>query len=150
MEALYTNRSTRNLYLLILLYCLLILWILRIWLKVGLLLLHCLVGAGLEVAHISACETIYQACTVRQLANALQLSPAACSMWRSRRVSASCVNSSSNISFFTLLLAWNSFVRRWHRAPCRLTSLCFHSSVKNLIRDVLFEDPHRIPPLLHS
>jgi len=32
-----------------------------------------LVGAGLELAHISACEAIDQACTVRQLANPLTL-----------------------------------------------------------------------------
>jgi len=35
--------------------------------------LHCLVGAGLELAHISACEAIDQACTVSQLANPLTL-----------------------------------------------------------------------------
>ena len=63
----HQQKRQKLLYLLILLYRLLIL---GIWLKVGLLLLHCLVGAGLELAHISACEAIGQACTVRQLANA--------------------------------------------------------------------------------
>jgi len=62
----HEQKRQKLLYLLILLYRLLIL---RIWPKVGLLLLHCLVGAGLELARISACEAIYQACTVRQLVN---------------------------------------------------------------------------------
>jgi len=34
------------------------------------------------------------------------------------------VSTRAQISPPTLLLAWNSFVRRWHRAPCPLTSLC--------------------------